>query len=148
MGMLALALLNTALWDRTEQGLLIGSMGASTMLIFSAPGAPFAQPRNVIGGHIVSALMGVLVQSLLPEAPWFASSLAVALAIAAMQVTATQHPAAAASALIAVVGSSELKALGWVYAFYPVAISAAVLVAVGILMNNLSRKRVYPVYWW
>ncbi len=148
LGMLALAGVNIAMWGRTEQGLLIGSMGASAMLVFSAPGVPFAQPRNVIAGHIVSALMGVLAQALLPGSPWVASSLAVALAVAAMQVTATQHPPAAASALIAVVGSPELKALGWLYAFYPVGVSAAVLVAVGVLVNNLSRRRVYPKNWW
>ncbi len=148
LGMLALAEVNIAMWGRTEQGLVIGSMGASAMLVFSAPGVPFAQPRNVIAGHIVSALMGVLAQFLLADSPWMASALAVALAVAAMQITATQHPPAAASALIAVVGSPELKDLGWLYAFYPVGISAAVLVAVGVVVNNMSKRRVYPKNWW
>ncbi|WP_051258034.1 HPP family protein [Desulfovibrio cuneatus] len=148
LGMLALAEVNIAMWGRTEQGLVIGSMGASAMLVFSAPGVPFAQPRNVIAGHIVSALMGVLAQFLLAGSPWLASALAVALAVAAMQMTATQHPPAAASALIAVVGSPELKALGWLYAFYPVGISVAVLVVVGVVVNNMSRRRVYPKNWW
>ena len=116
--------------------------------MFSASGVPFAQPRNVIAGHILSALMGVLAQTLLPGSPWLASALAVALAVAVMQITATQHPPAAASALIAVVGSPELKALGWLYAFYPVGISAAVLVAVGVVVNNMSKRRVYPKNWW
>lgn len=148
LGMLALAEVNIAMWGRTEQGLVIGSMGASAMLVFSAPGVPFAQPRNVIAGHILSALMGVLAHTLLPDSPWLASALAVALAVAVMQITATQHPPAAASALIAVVGSPELKALGWLYAFYPVGISAAVLVAVGVVVNNMSKRRVYPKNWW
>ena len=148
LGMLALAEVNIAMWGRTEQGLVIGSMGASAMLVFSAPGVPFAQPRNVIAGHIISALMGVLAQTLLTGSPWLASALAVALAVAAMQITSTQHPPAAASALIAVVGSPELKDLGWVYAFYPVGISAAVLVAVGVVVNNMSKRRVYPKNWW
>ena len=148
LGMSALAAINVGLWNRHEQGLLIGSFGASAMLVFGAPHAPFAQPRNVIGGHVVSALVGVFAQHQFPSDPWLASALAVALAVTAMHVTATLHPPGGATALIAVVGSSELKSFGYTYALYPVGLSMAVVVAVGVLVNNLSRRRRYPVYWW
>ena len=148
LGMLVLALINVEIWGRQEQGVLIGSFGASTMLVFGAPHAPFAQPRNVIGGHIISAFAGVMTQSLIGTEPWLASSLAVALAVVAMQVTATLHPPGGGTALIAVIGSSELKSLGLGFVVYPVGVSVVLLTCVGILYNNLCRHRRYPLYWW
>ena len=118
------------------------------MLVFGAPHAPFAQPRNVIGGHMVSALAGVCVQALAGADPWLAASLAVALAVAAMHVTATLHPPGGATALIAVIGSPELKSLGFTFALYPVGMSVLVLTAVAVLYNNLCERRRYPLYWW
>ena len=148
IAMLVLAYINTGLWGREEQGLLIGSFGASAMLVFGAPHAPFAQPRNVVGGHMVSAMVGVFVQQHFGGDPWLASALAVALAVSAMHVTATLHPPGGATALIAVVGSPELKAFGYEYALFPVGVSVAIMVLVGVLYNNLSERRSYPVYWW
>ena len=148
VAMFALALVNINVWGRDEQGLLIGSMGASVMLIFGAPASPFAQPRNVVGGHIVSALVGVFVQQHLGFEPWMAAAFAVSFAIVAMHLTATLHPPGGATALIAVIGSPELKTFGYEYALYPVGISALVLVLVGVLVNNLSRRRRYPLHWW
>ena len=118
------------------------------MLLFGAPHAPFAQPRNVIGGHMVSALMGVLVQHFLGADPWLAASLAVALAVAAMHVTATLHPPGGATALIAVIGNTELKSFGFSFVLYPVGVSMAILVIVSVLYNNLCARRRYPIYWW
>lgn len=148
VGMLALALVNVEVWGRHEQGLLLGSFGASAMLVFGAPHAPFAQPRNVIGGHIASALMGVLVQKYLGADPWLASALAVALAVSAMHVTATLHPPGGATALLAVIGSPELKSFGFDFVLYPVGLSVVVLVSVGVLYNNLCARRRYPLFWW
>lgn len=148
LAMLALAYINIELWGREEQDLLLGSFGASAMLVFGAPHAPFAQPRNVIGGHVISALIGVCVQQHCGGEPWLASALAVALAVSAMHVTATLHPPGGATALIAVVGSTELKQFGYSYALFPVGVSVAAMVLVGILYNNLSKRRGYPVYWW
>lgn len=148
LGMLALALINVEVWGRHEQGLLLGSFGASTMLVFGAPHAPFAQPRNVIGGHMVSALVGVLAQNLAGVDPWLAAALAVALAVAGMHVTATLHPPGGATALLAVVGSPELKSFGFEFVLYPVGVSVVALVVVGVLYNNLCARRRYPLNWW
>lgn len=148
VAMSALALVNINVWGRDEQGLLIGSMGASVMLIFGAPATPFAQPRNVIGGHVLSALVGVFVQQQLGFEPWLAAAFAVSFAIVAMHLTATLHPPGGATALIAVIGSPELKTFGYEYALFPVGISAVVLVLVGVLINNISRRRRYPLHWW
>lgn len=71
---------------------LIGSFGASAVLAYGAPHAPFSQPRNIIGGQCISAIVGVSVYLLLGDAGIFASPLAVSLAIVAMQLTGTVHP--------------------------------------------------------
>ncbi len=148
LGMLLLAVLNIYILERHNQNLLLGSFGASAMLVFGAPHAPFAQPFNVIGGHILSALIGVFAQTYFGFEPWLAASLAVSLSIAAMQASGTMHPPGGATALIAVVGGEELKSFGYSYAFVPVGLSAAVLVCAAVIINNLSRRRRYPLYWW
>ena len=74
------------------QLLLIGSFGASSVLLFAAPRAPFSQPRNLIGGHMISAIVGVACFRYLPDLLFIQASMAVATAIALMQVTRTLHP--------------------------------------------------------
>lgn len=131
-----------------DRGLVIGSMGATAVLVYGAPRSPFAQPRAVIGGHMVSALVGVACQQLLPDAPELAATLAVSTAIAAMHLTRTLHPPGGATALIAVIGSGQLKALGFGYALAPAGLGAAALVAVAVVVNNLASTRKYPEAWW
>ena len=72
--------------------LVIGSFGASAVLIYGAVHSPLAQPRNLIGGHVLSALVGVAAYKLLPGEVWLAGSLAVSTSIALMHVTRTLHP--------------------------------------------------------
>ncbi|MFQ8890709.1 MAG: HPP family protein [Bilophila wadsworthia] len=97
--------------------LLIGSFGASAVLAFGAIRSPLAQPRNLVGGHFLSALVGVSCYFLFPGTPWLASCLAVATAIALMHVTKTLHPPGGATALIAVTGGEGIHQLGYLYAF-------------------------------
>ncbi|MEL0099325.1 MAG: HPP family protein [Opitutae bacterium] len=125
---------------------LIGSFGASAVLAYGAPQAPFSQPRNIIGGHCVSALVGVTIFFLLGNEGMFACPLAVSLAIVAMQVTGTVHPPGGATALIAVIGGSSVHQLGYWYVLCPVAVGAVIMVAVAWVVNNISGepKRKYP----
>ena len=99
---------------------LIGSFGASSVLVYGVIQSPLAQPRNLIGGHLVSVLIGVTVQKLVPDAMWLSAPLAVSLSIVLMQVTKTLHPPGGATALIAVTGSAQIKALGYMYVLMPV----------------------------
>ncbi len=91
-GMGILSWCNTAVFGRTDNLLLMGTFGASAMLLFGAPQVPFAQPRNVIGGHVVSALVGITVYMFCGGMTFVAPALAVAGAIAAMHATDTLHP--------------------------------------------------------
>ena len=124
---------------------LIGSVGASAVLAYGAPQAPFSQPRNIIGGHCVSALVGVTVFFFLGNEGMFACPLAVSLAIVAMQLTGTVHPPGGAT-LIAVIGGSTVHQLGYWYVICPVGLGACIMVVVAILVNNLSgdTARKYP----
>ena len=123
---------------------LIGSFGASSVLVYGVIQSPLAQPRNLIGGHVISALAGVTVQQFAPDVLWITAPLAVSLSIVMMQITKTLHPPGGATALIAVTGSAELKNLGYWYVLMPVLIGTLILLAVALVFNNVTSKRHYP----
>lgn len=114
---------------------------------FFAPRSPLAQPRNLIGGHLISALIGVLCWQLFAAWPVLAQALAVATAIAAMHLTRTLHPPGGATALIATLGSPDIQALGFWYALMPATLGPLVLLLVGLAVNNLPKTRRYPEVW-
>lgn len=140
--------INQGLPDGPDRVLMVGSLGASAVLVFGAPRSPLAQPRNLIGGHLVSALVGILSWQLLHEIPWLAASVAVATAIALMHWTRTLHPPGGATALIAVIGSEPIHQMGWFYALYPGLLAPGLLLLAALLCNNLPSSRHYPDRWW
>ncbi|RYJ44218.1 HPP family protein [Flavobacterium beibuense] len=125
---------------------LIGSFGASCVLVYGIIQSPLAQPRNLIGGHLVAATIGVTVQKLLPVEIWIAAPLSVALSIIAMQMTKTLHPPGGATALIAVTGSQQLKELGYWYVISPVLSGTLILLGTAYLFNNIPHNRQYPAH--
>lgn len=122
--------------------LLLPSFGASAVLLYAACHVPMAQPRNVIGGHLLSALVGVSVYQFFGDS-WWAVALGVTLAIVAMILTHTLHPPGGATAFVAVYNG---QSYGFILS--PVGIGALCLVLIALLVNNLSRKRKYPDYWY
>ena len=127
--------------------LIIGSFGASAVLIYGAIKSPLAQPRNLVGGHILSAIIGVFCFQTFHGETWLAASLAVATAIAVMHATRTLHPPGGATALIAVIGGDKVHALGYLYVLMPVALGAVIMLAVALLINNIPKTRKYPEFW-
>lgn len=128
---------------------VIGSFGASAVLVYGAPLAEFSQPRNLIGGSVLSALIGVAVYQTSMDYMVLACALSVSISIALMYVTRTLHPPGGATALIAVIGGENVHQLGFLYALMPVFIGTILLLLVALVVNNLSTdpKRHYPVYW-
>lgn len=124
--------------------LVIGSFGASAVLIYGAVDSPLAQPRNLIGGHILSALVGVAACQIFSEQLWLAAPMAVATAIAVMQLTDTLHPPGGATALIAVIGGENIHQLGYSYALLPVAAGAFIMLGVALIVNWMAPGRTYP----
>ena len=123
---------------------LIGSFGASSVLIYGIVNSPLAQPRNLIGGHLICAIVGVTVHYIVPDHLWLASALAVASSIVLMQITKTLHPPGGATALIANIGSPKILALGYGYVLSPVLTGVLILFFVAVLVNNLAPHRRYP----
>ncbi|HSZ24069.1 MAG TPA: HPP family protein, partial [Cytophagaceae bacterium] len=120
---------------------LIGSFGASSVLVYGIIQSPFSQPRNLVGGHLVSAFIGVTVYKILPDMLWISAPLAVSLSIVMMQITKTLHPPGGATALIAVIGSEKIKILGYWYVISPVLIGSLILLFTAIVFNNMTSNR-------
>jgi CBS-domain-containing membrane protein len=148
LGIAAVAYLNYGVLDQTHLVMVIGSFGASAVLIYGAIKSPLAQPRNLMGGHVISALIGVTAFKLLAPHLWLAAALAVATSIAVMHATKTLHPPGGATALIAVISGPQITNLGYFYALAPVGAGALIMLAVALLVNNLAPRRRYPEFWW
>lgn len=131
----------------TDFVMLIGSFGASAVLVYGAIKSPLAQPRNVIGGHIISAFIGVATLKLNPDPLWLSSGISVATSIAVMHATKTLHPPGGATALIAVTGGEKIKALGFLYVLMPAGVGAILLLLVALIINNIPKNRRYPEFW-
>lgn len=143
VGIGLIGLLNSQYLVASDNLFLIGSFGASSVLVYGIINSPLAQPRNLIGGHVISAIIGVTVFKLFAGELWFACALAVSLSIVAMQITKTLHPPGGATALIAVTGGKKIEELGYLYVLSPVLTGVLILFAVALIFNNL-RHRKYP----
>ncbi|RAS75141.1 HPP family protein [Priestia endophytica] len=126
----------------TYTPLLIASFGASCVLAFGLWNSPLSQPRNIIGGHFISTLIGLVVYHIIGNEPW-SLALGVGLAIGLMMLTKTTHPPAGADPIIVILGGSYT----WEYLFTPVLTGSIVIVLVALLINNLRSDRKYPVFW-
>lgn len=147
LGIGLLAWLGTRYFSPHDLPLMIGSFGASAVLLYGAPRSPLAQPRNLIGGHVISALIGVVCWQLLHDTPVVAQALAVATAIALMHLTRTLHPPGGATALIATLGTPDIERLGFWYVLMPALLGPLILLLVALLINNLPQTRRYPEFW-
>jgi len=116
--------------------LLIAPMGASAVLLFAAPTSPLAQPWSILGGNVVSALIGVSSALAIPN-PIAAAAIAVMLLLGCL------HPPSGAVALTAVLGGPVIHKAGYWFVVSPVGINSLLLVAIAILFNNLTGRR-YP----
>ena len=121
--------------------LLVAPMGASAVLLFAVPASPLAQPWPVLGGNVVSALAGITVAKLISD-PTIAAALAVGFAIGAMSLFRCLHPPGGAIALSTVLGATH-GAPSYMFAFIPVAVNTALLVAVAILFHRMVGHN-YP----
>lgn len=146
LGIAGVAGVSHLFFDGLDMSLMIGSFGSSAVLVYGAVRSPLAQPRNLIGGHVISAFVGVLCWKIMGQNLWLAESMAVATSIAAMHATRTLHPPGGATALIAVIGSPEIHKLGFLF-ILPATIGSLILLAVALLVNNVPASRRYPEIW-
>ena len=113
----------------------------SIVLVIGSPDAESAQPRAVIGGHVVSALVGFAVLKLTGPQAW-AAAVAVGLSILAMYVTGTFHPPAGINPLLVVSGN-----LPWTFLFAPVLAGAVLLTAFAWVWHRWVRRQPWPQRW-
>ncbi|EMA6343466.1 HPP family protein [Bacillus cytotoxicus] len=120
---------------------IMAPFGASCVLAFGIWNAPFSQPRNIVGGHLLSTFIGICIYTLFGNTPW-ALALAVGLAIFGMMITKTTHPPAGADPIVVIAGGYS-----WNYLFSPVLIGSMIIVIAALLVNNLQKDRKYPTFW-
>ncbi len=126
---------------KTNTPLLMAPFGATSVLIFGVPDSPLAQPRNVIGGNLVAALVSLTILHLFGSSPW-AMGMAVATAIGMMQFTGTLHPPSGAVALVVMMTKAS-----WQFLLTPALEGSIILVLCAVVFNNLAEERTYPTHW-
>lgn len=127
--------------------ILIASMGASAVLLFAVPHGAMSQPWNVIGGHMVSALIGVVLHMLISD-PALAAGLAAGLAIIAMLYLGCLHPPGGASALIPILSGTAADEYGLTLVLFPIGFGAILIVAFAVIYNLPFAWRRYPLTLW
>jgi CBS-domain-containing membrane protein len=125
----------------TDSTLLVAPLGASAALIWMVPSSALAQPRAVVGGSLVAALIGLSVLGILGASP-IAAGLSVALALIAMKGAKVFHPPAGALPILIVSTQPEPPSF-----LAALAISTLLIVAAGALFHHLSKKELYPIKW-
>ena len=145
-GAIAIAIME-AFSARTAFPLVSIPFATSIVMVLGSPKAEPAQPRALIGGHLVSTLVGLLVVKLCGPAPW-AAAMAVGLAMVAMHLTSTFHPPAGIDPLVVVVND-----MSWSFLVVPVGIGALLLALFAFTWHNLvargaNRKDTWPTRWW
>lgn len=136
-GMLAIGILGV-LTTYLGAPLLMAPFGASCVLLFSLPASPLSQPINVVGGHMVATLVGLLLRWYLPDA-WWAAALAVGLAIALMNGLRVTHPPAGADPLVVFAAHPDFSFL-----LMPVLMGTVSLVVIALLFHRLGGVA-YPL---
>lgn len=139
-GLLAIASI-AFLTEATSIPFIMAPFGASCVLAFGVPDSPLSQPRNIIGGHIISSIIGLIVLTLLGD-NWYSMAVGVSLSITMMQLTKTTHPPAGADPLVVIASGAS-----WNFIISPVLSGSLVLVTIALIFNNMNKNKNYPKFW-
>jgi len=133
---------------------LLGSFGAVATIVFSIPFVTYAQPRNIVVSHVVAGVTALVLDYAIDERygvmaipQWVADALIPAIIIFIISYLGFIHPPAAACGLIYIRGGEDIKNVGWMYLVMPSLIGCVILIAMGVMCNNLRGDRRYPLYW-
>lgn len=143
LGILLVFLASRHFLGETAGLLVAASMGASAVLLFAVPHGALSQPWPVLGGHLLSAALGVTCARWFPD-PLFAAPLAVGLAIGAMHYLRCVHPPGGATALTAVIGGPAVQQLGYGFLLTPILLNVVALLAAAVVFNSIFPWRRYP----
>jgi len=131
-----------ALSVHTAIPLMVLPFATSIVLVMGTPDVEAAQPRALVGGHLVATFVGLVVVKLVGPSAW-AAAFAVGLAIASMQLTRTFHPPAGINPLLVVINN-----LSWPFLLVPVAVGSALLALFAVGWNSAVRRQPWPKQWW
>ena len=130
----------TLLTYKTEYGIfLIASFGSSMVLLYGYPESPFAQPKNVFFGHVLTTIVGMFFLYFIPLPLYLTIPLAVGFGVGLMILFNVTHPPAGGNPIIVIVGSVSLD-----YLFSPVITGSIIVIIFGILVNRYILKKSYP----
>ena len=130
----------TYLTYKTTFGLfLIASFGSSMVLLYGYPESPFAQPKNIFFGHLLTALVGVIILNFVPMPIFITIPIAVGLGVGLMILFKVTHPPAGGNPIIVIIGSVSLD-----YLINPIITGSIIVLAFGIVINRFILKKKYP----
>ncbi len=128
---------------KTTFGLfLIASFGSSMVLLYGFPESPFAQPKNIFFGHLLTSLVGILVLHFVPLPIFITISLAVGLGVGFMILLDVTHPPAGGNPIIVIIGG-----VSYDYLLSPVILGSIIVIIFGVVINKLILKKKYPQKW-
>ena len=131
----------TILTYKSALGLFIaGSFGSSMVLLFGFPESPFAQPKNVFFGHLVTALVGVVFVAFVPLPMFINIALAVGVGIFFMILFNIVHPPAGGNPIMVIIGS-----VSYDYLLSPIIFGCIIIILLAILINKFLLKKNYPL---
>ena len=131
----------TLLTYKTELGVfLIASFGSSMVLLFGYPESPFAQPKNIFFGHLLTSIVGIIFLYLIPLPIYLLIPLAVGFCVTLMILLNVTHPPAGGNPIIVIMGSVSLD-----YLVNPIIIGSLIILAFGVILNRLILKKKYPL---
>ena len=131
----------TLLTYKTQYGIfLIASFGSSMVLLFGYPESPFAQPKNIFFGHLLTSVVGIVFLYLVPIPIYLVIPLAVGFGVALMILLNVTHPPAGGNPIIVIIGSVSLD-----YLVNPIIIGSLIILAFGVILNRLILKKKYPL---
>jgi len=130
----------TILTYKTELGIfLIASFGSSMVLLFGYPESPFAQPKNIFFGHLLTSLVGVFFLYLIPLPLYIIIPISVGFGVGLMILLNVAHPPAGGNPIIVIMGSVSLD-----YILNPIIIGTGIILIFGVVLNRLILKKKYP----
>ena len=130
----------TLLTYKTELGIfLIASFGSSMVLLYGYPESPFAQPKNVFFGHLITAIIGLIILYFLPLPIFITIPIAVGFGVGFMILFNVTHPPAGGNPIIVIVGSVSFD-----YLFSPVITGSIIIILSAIIINRFILKKSYP----
>lgn len=133
----------TYLTYKTTFGLfLIASFGSTMVLLYGYPESPFAQPKNIFFGHLVTAVVGIVVLNFIPLPIYITIPLAVGLGVGLMIFLDVTHPPAGGNPIIVIIGS-----VSYDYLLSPILLGSIIVLVFGILVNKFVLKKKYPQKW-